>query len=161
MSAEVAPGALDHSRSLVQISYLPLSGPAEQYSSPRRKGQDKKTEGCVAVTFGDKGEGALEGLGHLWKMGCMTPHQPLPFHCAMPTHPGLVSLSEIWNRLISMTNSRTQAWRIYLIKLMLFAKKVKRDWGVGGCGDSLVVEGLPSMCKALGSISSTGEVWKC
>jgi hypothetical protein len=40
-----------------------------------------------------------------------------------------------------MTNSRTQAWRIYLIKLMLFAKKggerrEMRGRGGGGGGGS-------------------------
>lgn len=31
------------------------------------------------------------------------------------------------SRLISMTNSRPRVWRIYLIKLMLFAKKERRE----------------------------------
>lgn len=75
------PGALDPSMCSVQFSYLPLSGPAEEHSSPRRRqerpgqkdredcGSDLWRPGvCVAVTFGGQVcvcGGMLEGRGAL------------------------------------------------------------------------------------------------
>lgn len=71
--------------------------------------------------------GHWRGEGHLWKMRCMKLHQPLPFHCALPKTPRfLFHYLRSGSRLISMTNSRPHALRIYLIKLMLFTKKKRK-----------------------------------
>lgn len=58
-------------------------GPGEEAEAAwRRRSKEARAGGLRS--WG----GHWRGKGHLWKMRCMKLHRPLPFHCAVPRHPG-------------------------------------------------------------------------
>lgn len=72
--------------------------------------------------------GALEGRGALMEDEVYETPSASPISlCYAITPRVLFHYLRSGSRLISMTNSRPRAWRIYLIKLMPFQRKIGRE----------------------------------
>ena len=79
-------------------------GAAPAWAEVRGKGQEKQQRRLEAVTSGGKdtgaaGLGAPEGRGALMEGKVYGSPRPLPFHSALPEHPGSCFTPWIWEQV--------------------------------------------------------------